>query len=416
MDPSTPLLPLHLSLAGRRVAVIGGGPVAWRKVRSAVEAGAVVTVVAPWACDELTAAAAAGEVAWACREYADGDLAGAWLVFAATGDVATDDAVEVAADGARIFCVRASSGAGARNATRSPAVLRRDAVTVSVSSVDGADPRRAVAVRDAIGLALDSGRLPLRRVRGGAGRVTLVGGGPGSVDLLTLAGRRALAEADVVVVDRLGPREVLGELGADVVILEVGKAPGKHPVPQHAINDLLVEHARAGRHVVRLKGGDPFVFGRGGEEVEACRAAGLDVTVVPGVSSAFAVPAAAGIPVTHRGLARQVTVLAGHDAHGVVAADWPALATAAADGNTLVVLMGVKHLPSISASLLGSGAPPDVPVAVIENGCTPAQRLTVGTLADIASVAVSRGVQSPAVVVVGRVVDARLVDERMPIG
>ena len=209
-------------------------------------------------------------------------------------------------------------------------------------------------------------------------------------------------------VDRLGPREVLAELGADVLILEVGKAPGKHPVPQHAINDLLVEHALAGRQVVRLKGGDPFVFGRGGEEVEACRAAGVEVSVIPGVSSAFAVPAAAGIPVTSRGLARQVTVLAGHDADGMVRADWPALARAAADGNTLVVLMGVKHLPSISAALLAEGAPGDVPVAMIENGCTPEQRLTVGVLADIASLAVTRGVRSPAVIVIGRVVDARI--------
>jgi uroporphyrin-III C-methyltransferase/precorrin-2 dehydrogenase/sirohydrochlorin ferrochelatase len=404
---SARLLPLHLSLSGRRVAVIGGGPVAWRKVRSALEADALVTVVAPWACDELAAAAAAGEVEWEQREYADGDLVGSWLAFAATGDVDTDDAVEAAADAARIFCVRASAGAGTRNGTRSPAVLRRDAVTVSVSSAEGADPRRAVAVRDAIGLALDAGRLPLRRVRSGAGRVTLVGGGPGGVDLLTLAGRRVLAEADVVVVDRLGPREVLDELGADVLILEVGKAPGKHPVPQHAINGLLVEHARAGRHVVRLKGGDPFVFGRGSEEVEACRAAGVEVTVVPGVSSAFAVPAAAGIPVTSRGLARQVTVLAGHDADGVVRADWPALAGAAAAGNTLVVLMGVKHLPSITAALLAAGAPADVPVAIVENGCTPGQRLTVGPLTDIAAVAAAREVRSPAVIVVGRVVDAR---------
>ena len=403
-----PLLPLHLSLTGRRVVVVGGGPVAWRKVGSALDAGAAVVVVAPWVCDELALAVASGEVEWEHREYAVGDLAGAWLAFAATGDSDTDAAVEAEAEAARVFCVRASTGAGARNGTRSPAVLRRDAVTVSVSSADGADPRRAVAVRDAIGVALDSGRLPLRRVRGGAGRVTLVGGGPGDVDLLTLAGRRALAEADVVVVDRLGPREVLGELGADVLVLEVGKAPGRHPVPQHAINDLLVEHAQAGRHVVRLKGGDPFVFGRGGEEVEACRAAGVPVTVVPGVTSAFAVPAAAGIPVTHRGAARQVTVLAGHDADGVVRADWPALAAAARDGHTLIVLMGVKHLPAIAGSLLSSGAPSGVPVAIVENGCTPAQRLTVGTLADIAAVAEARGVQSPAVIVVGRVVDARL--------
>ena len=182
---SSPLLPLHLSLTGRRVVAVGGGPVAWRKVRSALESGAMVTVVAPWACEELADAAAGGEVHWERREYATGDLAGAWLVFAATGDSDTDDAVAADAEAVRVFCVRASSGAGERNGTRSPAVLRRGAVTVSVSSAEGADPRRAVAVRDAIGVALDTGLLPLRRVRGGAGRVTLVGGGPGGVDLLT---------------------------------------------------------------------------------------------------------------------------------------------------------------------------------------------------------------------------------------
>lgn len=406
MSAHRALLPLHLSLIGRRVTVVGGGPVAWRKVQSCLEAGASTVVIAPYVCDELADAVADGDVEWIARDYIEGDLDGAWLAFAATGDVTTDDAVEAAADAGRVFCVRASAGAGVRNGTRSPAVLRRESVTISVASTDGADPRRAVALRDAIGVALDSGRLPLRRVRGGAGRVTLVGGGPGSVDLLTLQGRRVLAEADVVVVDRLGPREVLAELGADVLILEVGKAPGKHPVPQHAINALLVDHAQAGRHVVRLKGGDPFVFGRGGEEVEACQAAGVEVLVVPGVSSAFAVPAAAGIPVTHRGLARQVTVLAGHDAAGVVRADWPALARAGADGNTLIVLMGVKHLPSISAALLAAGAPCDLPVAIIENGCTPEQRVTVGALADIATIALAREVRSPAVIVIGRVVNA----------
>ncbi len=407
MNSSAALLPLHLSLADRRVTVVGGGPVAWRKVQSCLEAAAQVTVVAPYVCDELADVIAAGDVGWVSRDYTDGDLDGSWLAFAATGDMATDEAVDRAAESARIFCVRASTGAGALNGTRSPAVLRRGGVTVGVTSVDGADPRRAVALRDAIGLAVDAGQLPLRRVRAGAGHVTLVGGGPGAVDLLTLQGRRSLAEADVVVVDRLGPRDVLAELGPGVLVLEVGKAPGRHPVPQESINALLVEHARAGRRVVRLKGGDPYVFGRGGEEVEACRAADVPVTVVPGVTSAFAVPAAAGIPVTHRGLARQVTVLAGHDAAGVVSADWPALARAGADGNTLIVLMGVRHLPSITGSLLAAGAPTALSVAIIENGCTPEQRLTVGVLADIASIASAREVRSPAVIVIGRVVDAR---------
>jgi uroporphyrin-III C-methyltransferase/precorrin-2 dehydrogenase/sirohydrochlorin ferrochelatase len=213
-------------------------------------------------------------------------------------------------------------------------VLRRDDLVISVGStrvvadgpaglstgestascVGSTDPRRAAAVRNAIALAMDSGSLPLRRHRPGPGRVVLVGGGPGDPDLLTLRGRRELAAADVVVVDRLAPRAVLDELAPGVLIVDVGKAPGRHPVPQHEISRLLVDHAQAGRRVVRLKGGDAYLLGRGGEEVAACREAGVLVDVVPGVTSAFSVPAAAGIPVTHRGLSRQVTVLSGHDA------------------------------------------------------------------------------------------------------
>ena len=206
---------------------------------------------------------------------------------------------------------------------------------ISVGSVATAaqPPTRgaSVAVRNAIAQALDAGSLPLRRHRPGPGRVVLVGGGPGDADLLTLRGRRELAAADVVVVDRLAPQAVLDELAPGVLILDVGKAPGRHPVPQHEINRLLVEHATAGRRVVRLKGGDPFLLGRGGEEVAACREAGVPVEVVPGVTSAFAVPAAAGIPVTHRGLSRQVTVLSGHDAStGIDRVNWPRWRPAAA--------------------------------------------------------------------------------------
>jgi uroporphyrin-III C-methyltransferase/precorrin-2 dehydrogenase/sirohydrochlorin ferrochelatase len=259
-----------------------------------------------------------------------------------------------------------------------------------------------VAIRNAIAEALDAGSLPLRRQRPGPGRVVLVGGGPGDADLLTLRGRRELATADVVVVDRLAPRTVLDELAPGVLVLDVGKAPGRHPVPQHEINALLVEHARAGRRVVRLKGGDPFVFGRGGEEVAACRQAGVSVEVVPGVTSAFAVPAAAGIPVTHRGTSRQVTVLSGHDA--VDSRDdpvyWRGLAAAA---GTLVVLMGVAALPAITAGLLAGGMDPRTPVAVIENGWTVDQRVTAGTVADIARRADEVGASSPAVIVIGDV-------------
>ncbi len=397
------LLPLHLSISGRLVVVVGGGPVAWRKAAAVLDSAAVVRVVAPYLCDEFAEAEQAGVVDWHQREYAPGDLAGAWLAFAATGDTATDTAIEREAESRQLFCVRASpprdgSGAG----TRSPAVLRRGAVTVGVSTSDGADPRRAMAVRDAVGWALDSGRISLRRRRSGVGRVTLVGGGPGPGDLLTLRGRLALAEADVVVVDRLAPREVLDELGADVLVLEVGKSPGHHAAPQSEINQILVDHALAGSHVVRLKGGDPFVFGRGGEEVAACRASGVQVSVVPGVSSAFAVPLAAGIPVTHRGIARQVTVLTGHDQDGLVQANWSALAGA---GGTLVVLMGVAALPEIAAGLLGAGMAPATPVAIVEDGASPTQRVTTGRLDDITELAGRRQVRSPAVIVIGSVAE-----------
>ena len=395
------LLPLHLSVDGRLVVVIGGGPVAWRKTAAVLDAGATVRVVAPYLCDELAEAERAGLVSWRRRDYLPGDLVGAWLAFAATGDSDTDSQVEQDAEARQLFCVRASAPLeSGRSGTRSPAVLRRGDVTVGVSTADGADPRRAMAVRDALGLAMDEGRVPLRRRRSGRGRVTLVGGGPGPADLLTLRGRRALAAADVLVVDRLAPREVLDELDRDVLVLEVGKSPGHHAAPQSEINQMLVDHALAGSHVVRLKGGDPFVFGRGGEEVAACRDVGVEVTVIPGVSSAFAVPLAAGIPVTHRGTARQVTVLTGHDQDGPVQADWSALARA---GGTLVVLMGVAALPEISAGLLHAGMAADTAVAIIQDGHSPAQRVISGQLDGIAMVAAVQQLRSPAVIVIGAV-------------
>lgn len=393
------VLPLHLSLAGRRVVVVGGGPVAARKVTALLATGADVLVVAPYACEQIQADAAAGGLIWEQRDYRSGDLAGSWLAVAATGDLATDEQVEAQATAERIFCIRADDAAA--GTARSPAVVRRDDLVISVGTAgSGApvDPRRAVAVRNAIAVSMDTGQLPLRRHRSGPGRVVLVGGGPGAADLLTLRGRRELAAADVVVVDRLGPRAVLDELAAGVLILEVGKAPGRHPVPQHEINRLLVEHARAGRHVVRLKGGDPYVLGRGGEEVAACRDAGVPVDVVPGVTSAFAVPAAAGIPVTHRGLSRQVTVLSGHDA--VAGADWSNLAAAR---GTLVILMGVAMLPAITDGLSGGGMDPATPVAIIESGWTADQRVTRGTVGDIAGRAVAAAVMNPAVIVIGDV-------------
>ncbi|WP_432535838.1 uroporphyrinogen-III C-methyltransferase [Kineococcus arenarius] len=280
-----------------------------------------------------------------------------------------------------------------------PAVVRRDDVVVSVGA-DG-DTARARALAVHLGHLLDSGRAPLRRHRPRAGRVVLVGGGPGEPELMTLRGRRRLAEADVVVVDRLAPTGVLAELDPDVEVVDVGKTAGNHPVPQEEINRVLVDAALAGRTVVRLKGGDPYVLGRGGEEVLACRAAGVEVEVVPGVTSAFAVPAAAGIPVTHRGAARCVTVVSGHED-----LDGDDLGALAQLGGTLVVLMGVAALERLAAGLLAAGRDPATPVAVVQDGWSPQQRTTTAPLADIARVARTAGVRAPAVVVVGDVVDA----------
>ena len=397
--------PLHLDLQGRRAVVVGGGPVAARRARGLVDAGADVLLVAPQASEEVTALEDAGSITWRRGRFCATDLDGAWLVHTATGHRRTDDAVSAEATAHRVWCVRADDAATAEGPGRSrawtPAVARHDDVVVSVTA--GGDPRRAVAVRDGIRLGLGSGALPLRRRRreGGIGRVTLVGGGPGDAGLITLAGRRALGEADVVVVDRLAPRGLLDELDADVEVVDVGKAPDHHPVPQREIEAVLVDRALRGLRVVRLKGGDGYVFGRGAEELAACRAAGVPCDVVPGVTSALAAPAAAGIPVTHRGVARSVTVLTGHEA--LDADELTDLAAATRRGATLVVLMGVSRLTELADGLVAAGADPRTPVAVVESGCTPQQRTTTAVLADVADVAARRGVLAPAVIVVGLV-------------
>jgi len=398
---STPDYPLTLDVAGRRTLVVGGGPVAARRATGLVTAGARVVVVAPDVCEELRDLVDAGQVEWAARDYETDDLAGAWLAHTATGDRATDDLVAAHAEAERVWCVRADDAS--LSAAWTPAVARSGSVTVAVTA--GGDPRRARTLREAIAVGLDSGDLPLRHHRRAAagdaghpatGSVALVGGGPGDPGLITTRGRRLLAEADVVVVDRLAPRALIDGLDDDVVVVDVGKTAGNHPVPQEGINQLLVEHAQAGRRVVRLKGGDPFVLGRGGEEALACIAAGVAVEVVPGVTSAISVPAAAGIPVTHRGRSRQVTIASGHEG-----LDWASLARL--DG-TLVLLMGVSGLAAATAALVEHGKPADTPAAIVESGFLPDQRTTVGTLETIADLAAERGVKPPAVVVVGTVV------------
>ncbi|MHA7239867.1 uroporphyrinogen-III C-methyltransferase [Arthrobacter sp. TMS1-12-1] len=233
----------------------------------------------------------------------------------------------------------------------------------------------------------------------GAGHATLIGGGPGALGLLTLEAAAALREADVVLYDRLAPTEALAELAPAAELIDVGKLPGHHRVPQSGINDLLVRHALAGQHVVRLKGGDPFVFGRGSEELGACLEARVPCRVVPGVSSAISVPAAAGIPVTHRGVSHMFTVVSGHapltdDEHLHLAGL----------GGTVVVLMGVSTLPQLVAGLGRAGMRPDMPVAVVERGYSASQRTTAGTLSTIITAAGTARCQSPAVLVIGEVV------------
>jgi uroporphyrin-III C-methyltransferase len=230
--------------------------------------------------------------------------------------------------------------------------------------------------------------------------VFIVGAGPGDPDLITVKGLACLRRADVVLYDRLAPAELLAEARPGAELIDVGKAPQRHRRSQDEINALLLARARAGLTVVRLKGGDPFVFGRGGEECLALAAAGIAYEVVPGVSSAIAVPAYAGIPVTQRGVSTAFTVLTGHTADDD-AFDWDAVPAA----GTLVLLMGVRHLAELTRRLIEHGRSPATPAAVIQNGATPEQRVVVGTLADIAERASS--IESPATTVIGEVVALR---------
>ncbi|MBT2594618.1 uroporphyrinogen-III C-methyltransferase [Arthrobacter sp. ISL-72] len=385
------IYPTALRLLGRPVLVVGGGPVATRRAKGLLDAGARVTVVAPAATSGLEELADGGLLTWEQRPYRTSDVDGVWFVQTATGDSAVDAQVSADAEAQRVWCVNASDHEA--SAAWTPAVAVVDDVQIAVNA--GGDPRRAMALRDAVATALETGDLPLRRRRASAGTVALVGGGPGDTGLITVRGRRLLGQADVVVADRLGPRELLNELAPDVRVIEVGKTPGHHPVPQAEINRILVEEALNGHRVVRLKGGDPYVLGRGGEEAEFCRQHGVEVEVVSGVTSAISVPAAAGIPVTHRGLAKGFSVVTGHEELSEV----PARAD-----HTIVLLMGVGQLRESAAALAGAGLPQDTPVGIVENGYLPNQRVTIGTLGSIADQAEATGVANPAVIVIGDVV------------
>ena len=399
MDPYL----LGLRLEGRRVVVVGGGAVASRRIPALLDAGADVLLVSPKVAASLEDLAAAGRIRWEPRGYRPGDCAGAWLVCACTDDSEVNAAVAAAAEAQRTWYVRADD-AGA-SAAWTPASGQAAGTRVAVLSVDPkrGDPRHSAAIRDAVVAGLQSGQLSARHGRRHPAGVAIIGGGPGDPGLITVRGRQLLAEADVVLTDRLAPRSLLDELRDDVEIIDAGKIPYGRAMAQEHINAALVGHAQAGRFVVRLKGGDPFVFGRGAEEVLACLRAGVPVTVVPGVTSAVGVPASAWVPVTHRGVAQEFHVVSVHVAPGDERStvNWELLG---GSSGTLVLLMAVERIGAVADELLRYGRSPDTPVSVIADGTLPTQRTINSTLEQVESCVAEEGIRPPAIVVVGDVV------------
>jgi len=404
MDPYL----LGLRLNGRRVLVVGGGGVATRRIPALLDAGADVVLVSPSVTTSLEDLSAAGRIHWTARRYEEGDGDGAWLVCACTDDPTVNAAVAAAAEKQRTWCVRADDAQA--SAAWTPATGRAEDVqadgvlgrAVQVGVLSG-DPRRSAAIRDAIIAGLRTGQLSARHGRGHRAGVAIIGGGPGDPGLITVRGRQLLAEADVVLTDRLAPRSLLDELPTDVEIIDVSKIPYGRAMAQEQINATLIDRARAGRFVARLKGGDPFVFGRGAEEVLACLRADVPVTVVPGVTSAVGVPTGAWVPVTHRGVAQEFHVVSVHVPPGDEGStvDWALLG---GSPGTLVLLMAVQRIGAISAELLRHGRSPDTPVSVIADGTMPTQRTINSTLDQLEGVVTREGIRPPAIVVVGDVV------------
>ncbi len=450
------LYPVFLDLRGRRAVVIGGGAVAEQKVHGLIAAGAHVTLVSPETTPPLADLARRGAIEIRRRPYRPGDLAGAWLAIAASDDRAVNEAAWAEAE--RVGVPLNAVDDLEHCSFIAPAIHREGDITVAVST-GGKSPALAVRLRQRIARLVGraearlcallgelrpelAGRVPDARARtalwyeivdsdviefvrrgdiegargrieellgphplspspfGRGGTVYLVGAGPGDPGLITAQGLELLRSAEVVVYDRLVSPALVAAAPASAERVFVGKHPHETGTRQQDINALLVDRARRGRTVIRLKGGDPFVFGRGAEECEALRTAGVPFQVIPGVTSATAVPAAAGIPVTHRGVASAFAVVAGHECDGRSDLDWDALARLP----TLVVLMGLSALPDIVARLRAQGMAPDTPAAVIASGTLPEQRSVVGTLDDIAGLVARAGLEPPATVVIGEVV------------
>jgi uroporphyrin-III C-methyltransferase/precorrin-2 dehydrogenase/sirohydrochlorin ferrochelatase len=450
--PAARLYPIFAELAGRDVLVVGGGLVAERKVAALLESGARVTVGAPAFTEQLEKQAKKGSIALICSNFDESWLDRQWLVIAATSDRTVNAAVAAAADARRIFSNVVDDAA--LSSFQVPAVIDRSPLVVAVST-SGAAPVLARLVRERIERLLDPSLGALAaladrwrgRIRGrladlgqrrrflerlfqgrvadlvrrgqvaaaesalareldrattvtAAGSVVLVGAGPGDAGLLTLKGLRALNEADVILHDRLVSAEVLALARRDATRIEVGKESGAHHTTQDGIHALMLEHARAGRRVVRLKGGDPFVFGRGGEELEFLLSHEIAFEVVPGVTAALACAAYAGIPLTHRDHAQSVRFVTAHCKASSDTLDWAALA---AERQTLAVYMGVAGLERVRNQLIAHGRAASTPAALIENGSRDAQRVVLGDLASLPQLASAHAVQSPALLIVGEV-------------
>jgi len=440
--------PLFADLRGRRVLVVGGGEIAERKVRLLLEAGARIDIVAPEITEWL---ASRDSVSWLVSAFDESNLDGVALAVAATNDAALNARVSAAARARNVLVNVVDDGE--LSSFIVPAVVDRSPLVVAIST-GGAAPVLARLVRERLETIIDGslGSLAallerwrtriksafpdltarrrfyesvvrgeitrvLRAGRGAeaeqrleqlvmrpsaetAGSVVLVGAGPGDPGLLTLNALRALQEADVILHDRLVSDGVMDLSRRDATRIPVGKSARGHSVAQGRIQELMLEHARAGRRVVRLKGGDPFIFGRGGEELEFLRRHGIAYEVVPGITAAIACGAYAGIPLTHREHAQSVRFVTAHCGESIDTLEWDALAQ---DRQTLAFYMGVAGLATIRSRLIRHGRPAATPVAIVENGSRPDQRVTLTQLADLEQVAASGDIQSPALVIVGEV-------------
>ena len=443
-------LPIFCRLDNKPVLLVGGGEVAQRKARLLLDAGAQLTVVAPELDPELAELAANGSIEWLAGEFAPAQLAGKWLVVAATDRREVNALVYQSANQARIFANVVDDPK--RSSFIMPSIIDRSPLMVAISSGGkapvlarllrekleamlpqhlGAVAAFAGSLRDRVKTRfatmgerrrfwerlLGADRLGQALARGDhasanqladslfadesqtAGEVVLVGAGPGDPGLLTLHALRQMQQADVVVYDRLVSDEVMALVRRDAKRIFVGKQAGNHCVPQEGINQLLLEEAKKGQRVVRLKGGDPFIFGRGGEELETLVGSGIGFQVVPGITAASGCAAYAGIPLTHRDHAQSVRFVTAHGKGGAQDLDWPLLAK---DKQTLVFYMGLSSCATIREQLLAHGKGGDTPVALIERGTQPSQRVIRGTLDQLPALAI--GVESPALIMVGSVV------------